>query len=402
VPRVLMVWNPLSPFPNSMDRYASRLSAALRAAAPDGDWAIDDLVPRGTRLARRLAGPAGVGRRADSLLSRFLVTPVRAAASRADLFHIVDHGNGHVGYALRGRPLVITCHDLVPLRAGIGSIPNSGLSAASVAKFRWIVSAVRHADAVIAISQSTRRDVVRFLGVPDDRIRVIPHGVDEHFRPLGESAAAEIGRFRHHLGIPEGAEVIIHVSNLSSYKNLPGVLRALEVVVRRFGRDVRLLRVGDRLRGAQGGLARDLWRLALDLGVAPYVHEAGHLSGPPLVTAYNAADVMLFPSWWEGLGIPPLEAMACGVPVVVSDRASLPEVAGDAGVQVAPDDYGGMAAAVVRLLDDAGWRRRRIASGLAQAARFSWARTAADTLRVYQDVLPRSRRLAQPAARAGR
>lgn len=360
-----------------MDRYASRLSSYLRSLNKD-HWAFTDLIPNDVNLFRKENPTSSTYAKLDDILSRFIVYPPKAFFSSASLYHIIDHGYSHLAYALRGRKMVVTCNDLVTFRLADGSIPCAELSSSSVKKFRWIVAGMQYAKSIIAISNSTKQDLIKFLAVPEEKIKVIYDGVDNLFQPTNKADARYI--FRDFKNIPVQSKLILHLSGVSPRKNIEGVIRTLAILVHGYGIQTHLLRVG-------GPLTKPYWILADSLGVTPYIHESGHIDDEQLVLAYNTADLLLFPSWWEGFGLPPLEAMACGTPVILSNRASLPEVAGDAGVLIAPDDYEGMASAARRIFEDDAYRKMLVARGFSQAKRFTWEKVAEETFEVYQRIV---------------
>jgi glycosyltransferase involved in cell wall biosynthesis len=233
------------------------------------------------------------------------------------------------------------------------------------------------AAAVIAVSHATRDDLRSYLGARVDVVNVVPMAVDASlFRPPGEAGRVAA---RARLGLPDAARILLHVGSCDHYKNVDGVLRVVEDVRRRLP-DTLLVKVGAPFPPS------DLARIeALDLRAAT-VH-LGHLAPGALIDAYHAADALLFPSLYEGFGLPVLEAMACGTPVVTTDAGGLADVVGNAAVVCAPTDLPGMAEAVVRVLGSAAERLRLAERGLARAREFGWRQTARLTLRCYQRVL---------------
>jgi glycosyltransferase involved in cell wall biosynthesis len=229
---------------------------------------------------------------------------------------------------------------------------------------------------IIAISEHTKRDLIKHTGYDPDRIAVIPHGIDRRFRPLVDRAQQQI---RQGLGVPEDDRIILHVGNCAPYKNLPGLLKTFALVRHRVREPVYLIRIGPPFTASQGRLAE---RLRLD----GQILRQERLSLDDLVNLYNIADVLLFPSLYEGLGLPVAEAMACGLPVVASNAASIPEVLGQGQLTFAPDDIEGMADAVVGLFENAALRQTLIEKGLHRARRFSWTLVAQQVLTVYEQV----------------
>ncbi|MCL5025464.1 MAG: glycosyltransferase family 4 protein, partial [Chloroflexi bacterium] len=265
-------------------------------------------------------------------------------------------------------PTVITVHDL-----GFRLYPEA-VTADSRRYYGQIDRAVQHAAAIIAVSESTRRDLVDRANAPADRIRVIYEAADEAFRPLDRSAAVKGARTK--LGV-EGS-FILFVGTVEPRKNLPTLLRALtapEVS------SVRLV-----VAGSRGWLSDEVFRLVEKLHLRGRVQFLGHTPPDDVVTLYNAADAVAYPSLYEGFGLPVVEAMACGTPVVCSNTSSLPEVAGDAALLVEPLDVAAWAKAVARVLEDRALRLELREKGLRRAAVLSWKRAARETLEVYREV----------------
>jgi len=237
---------------------------------------------------------------------------------------------------------------------------------------------VRRASHVIAISASTAQDLTRFLGVPAERISVTLPGVDAAYRPVRD--ASTLSRFRHLHDLPE--KFILFVGTLEPRKNLVTLLQAYAQFKRMTGSGYKLV-----LGGGRGWLYQPIFAAVEALGLQADVMFPGFIPEDELPLWYNAADVFVYPSLYEGFGLPPLEAMACGTPVVVSDVSSLPEVVGDAAVLVGPHEPDEWAAALSTLCDDADLRADLAARGLERAQQFSWTRMARETIQVYRHVL---------------
>jgi glycosyltransferase involved in cell wall biosynthesis len=251
-------------------------------------------------------------------------------------------------------------------------------------------AAVRRADHLLAISEHTRRDLIDLLGAPPAGVTVTHCGVDPTFRPLD---AAQVAAWRARYGLPE--RFILYVGTLEPRKNVPRLLDAY-ARLRRRGPVPPLVLVGGR---GWRHAAIDARLAALGLGDA--VRFLGYVPAAELPLCYNAAGVFVYPSLYEGFGLPPLEALACGTPVVTSNAASLPEAVGDAAVLVDPRDPAALADALAAALADEPLRQRLRAAGLAQARRFSWRRMAEQTLAVYHDVQQLTAPAAQRATAAG-
>jgi glycosyltransferase involved in cell wall biosynthesis len=264
---------------------------------------------------------------------------------------------------------VITVHDLAFL------LYPHFLTKESARYYGHIDQAVRWTDHIIAVSDSTKRDTVQHLGVPEDKITVVYEAPNPIFRPIDREEAKE--RVRDHHGV-EG-RYILFVSTIEPRKNVPTLVRAISQLRECYKEDVRLV-----LAGGKGWLFEDAFATIEEFKLDSQVHFVGRVSSEDLLYLYNAAELLAHPAFYEGFGLPPLEAMACGLPVVVSNVASLPEVVGDAGLLIDPHDVDELAVAMWRILNDSELRQEMRDKGLHQAGRFSWERAARETAAIYR------------------
>ncbi len=309
----------------------------------------------------------------DAYAGRFAVYPRLLRTIKADVVHVVDHGQGYLVPGLDGRRTVVTCHDVILLalasgRIGIGRVPQVALQL-----FRISLEAMKRAAVVVADSTQTKLDLIEFIHIDPSKVTVIHPGLNQRFGPDAARGAALRARLR----IGEGP-VILQIGR-GFYKNLQAVLGVLRRL-RAGGIDARVARVGPSLSGEDRATAERL-------GVLSAVVELGSLPDADLPTLYNAVDLLLFPSLYEGFGWPPLEAMASGTPVVCSRAGSLEEVVGDAALTADPEDTETLAWHAAAVLTDARLRATLIERGLSHAARFSWDRTAEKMIGVYRDLL---------------
>jgi glycosyltransferase involved in cell wall biosynthesis len=291
---------------------------------------------------------------------------------------VLDHSHANLLTACDPETSVATIHDLIPMLAAVGELDfkvgrwmrhTFGLKLRRIARCRRVISD----------SESTKRQLMRFTDVPADRVVVVYPGVSDTLAPLAGDVArmAERAGVLRQYGIDPGQRVVLHVCTPMRYKNSPALLHALS----RLPTEVVLLRVGP-------ALFDDERALADQLGVTARVFDAGRVpTDAGLAAHYRAADVLAFPSLCEGLGWPPIEAMKCGTPVVISDVASLPEVGGDAALYAAPHDHAALAASIDLLLGDPAEYARRRTAGLAHAGTFTWERCARETAAVYDAVV---------------
>ena len=230
---------------------------------------------------------------------------------------------------------------------------------------------------VITISEFSAREIESLYGVPRNRIAVIPCGVSADFRPRHDPS--EFSKLRQRIGLPD-APFILFVGGADPRKNHGALVRSFATRADEL-KNHRLVLVGDRVHRF-GSMAETIARC----GVEGRVICPGRLPIEDIVRLYSHADLFVFPSLYEGFGMPVIEAMACGAPVVTSNRASMPEVAGDAAVLVNPDSDEELAEAMVRVLRDTPLRESLRANGFVRAKQFTWERAARQTLAVYREV----------------
>ena len=370
---VLMLGGPVSTEQPSMNRYAQELFLALGNVPHDSyDFTLEQ--PAEKRLLSRLYDrpPA---RRIDSAWMRYVAYPRSLHGRSAAVFHILDHGYSQLIRSLDEERTVITCHDVIPLLAAEGVIPMD-VPATVARTFKLRMSQLAKARTVIAVSHATKDTLERYTPVSADRIVVVPYGVKPTFTPAPDGRTSR--RLSAH--VDDTSKVVLQVATKGRYKNTPVVLEAF-AQLRAHVPDVALIRIGSPFHPDEA--------MMIDrLGIRDSVRYVGRVDDDrALAEWYTAADLLLFPSLWEGFGWPPLESMACGTPVVASDIAAIREVVGDAGILVSPDDASAVAAAAERVLGDTSLSCSLRIKGLQRAAGFTWAQTAARTLAVYDNVL---------------
>lgn len=380
----------------AMDKYAHRLHDWLesgdpgfevRLAAHIGDltrdtggdgrgsgsyrrWWNQEIDPSRLVLPAPLSGP-------HRYTARYVFYPrrLKREAKRADLVHILDHAYAHMLTSARRRPVVVTVHDLMPvivLRSPRGGIAESFRNRL----LRRALKSLRLADAFVVGTEWLKRELATWLG-DDRKISVVPFGVD---RAFFREAPAGRERGRRDWRIPEDAFVVLHVGSTVDRKNVPLVIQTVARLRMEVGVDVHLLQVGGRLTGDQEQLVERL-------GLQRFVRSIPAADETTLRRAYRAADVLLFPSLYEGFGFPVLEAFASGLPVVTSGAGGLREVSGDAAVIVEGRDPAAYVQALIELSDDQDRREALIALGMHRAESFTWRRTAEQTATVYRHFL---------------
>lgn len=234
----------------------------------------------------------------------------------------------------------------------------------------------KQASLIIADSQNTKRDIMKFLEVPDEKMRVIYPGVDTTFHPIEDLRMLE--RVRKTYGLPE--KFILYVGAIQPRKNITGLIRAYSILCRQpdFGHQLVIA----------GGVAwkeDEIRHLIKTSGLGNRIKFTGYIPTLDLPFLYNLAEAFVFPSFYEGFGLPVLEAMACGIPVVASNVSSLPEVAGDVAVLVNPYSVEELANGISRIVSDEGLRNSCITKGMERAKVFTWERCAIETLKVFKE-----------------
>jgi glycosyltransferase involved in cell wall biosynthesis len=273
---------------------------------------------------------------------------------------VTTEGYGFLLAVLPSDRTIVVCHDVHPLLTQHWT---------GTYRFRYKLSLrmMSMARRVVAISHSTRNDLLSHCRyIADDKVAVIHNGLAGKWSRVADESV--VSKFRRERGLEE-SPIILHVGNDNWYKNFAGVLRAFAVLAHP---TARLVKVGE--------MGSENEALAKQLGISERIIQFQDQTDEELRLFYSCADIMVFPSLHEGFGWPPLEAMACGCPVVASNSASLPEVCGDAAILVNPTDAREMVTAIRRLLEDASLRRDCIRKGLLQSRRFRWRDTATGML----------------------
>ncbi|OQY79487.1 MAG: hypothetical protein B6D41_22585 [Chloroflexi bacterium UTCFX4] len=297
----------------------------------------------------------------------------RLALSAEIMPHALDvfHSPDFIPPRLTRAPKVITIHDLAFLLYPRFLTPDAAKY------YGQIDPAARSAAHVIAVSQSTKRDITRLLGVPEDKVSVIYEAAYSNAQPI----AREIARARVKSKYGVEGDFILFVSTIEPRKNLPTLLAAYSKLLDSYHSAARLL-----IAGAKGWLTAEVDQAIEKYNLRNKVCFLGGVPADELKYLYNAARVFALPSLYEGFGLPPLEAMASGTPVIVSNVSSLPEVVGDAGLLIDPNDVEGWTVALHRVLTENELHAELSAKGLKRASKFSWERAARETLKVYKKV----------------
>jgi glycosyltransferase involved in cell wall biosynthesis len=294
------------------------------------------------------------------------VLPVRLKQHKIDLYH----GPAFVVPLLKTCPQIVTIHDasfrITPERH---SLPRRLF-------YRHIVpSIMRTSDGIIAVSRSAKSDLLDVARVPQEKISVIPLGVDPHFQPVHDAYRLEYTRRKYSLP----RDFILYVGMIEPRKNLDALVDA-------YLADSLPSRFDLVLAGGLGWNYSGLLQKIHDSGAAEYIRLPGYIPDADLPALYTAASAFAYPSFYEGFGLPVLEAMACGTPVVTSSVSSLPEVAGTAALFADPHDHAALASALQTLLNNQNLRTELSIRGLQRARSFTWEQTARKTLALYSRI----------------
>ncbi len=298
-----------------------------------------------------------------------LPLPVELFTGNIDLFHATDFV---LPPTLPQTRTVLTVHDL-----SFVHVPNSASPALKAYLDRVVPRSVQKADRILADSQATKQDLIQLYGIDASKISVLLCGVDEHFKPVSEPH--EIERIRRKYGLT-GKDYILSVGTVQPRKNYSRVIEAL-AEIRAHGHELHYV-----IAGGEGWLEDEMHHTIARRDLADYVQLLGYVDDADLPALYSAAQALVMVSLYEGFGLPVLEAMACGTPVITSNLSSLPEVAGEAALMVDPYDVPAIQDAILRLQNSTE-RQRLIAAGYSQVKQFNWKRSAAQLKSIYDELL---------------
>ncbi len=357
----------------SMDVYADGLVSGLKTVRPN--WEIVEFAPqvnvsnkKGKFWSYKLA----------SYYERYWHYPLTLRKQQADIFHIIDHSEGHLARWLKknNQPTVVTCHDLINLFQPENISDGARLPFVSMAAWKYAIKGMHQANHIISVSSHTLQDAVSKLNILLERITVVPNAVEPIFRLLSQD---EINVFRQQNNVSPETFCILNVGSNLPRKNVFTTLKVIQVLKDK-GFPVYFWKVGADFDTEQKQFIQTH-------NLENFVIYLGKPDKETLVKIYNAADVLLAPSLYEGFGMTILEAMACGTAVITSNVTSLPEVAGDAAILVAPTDIPAMVQAVCRLIREHSYRDSLVELGLVRAKLFTWERTAEQVAEIYENTL---------------
>ena len=292
-----------------------------------------------------------------------------------DLLHIPVHWYNQITPFFLNRNIkkVVTIHDLTPIL-----FPKMHTRDTNITWERSLKLIKNRTDTIISDSISTKQDCIKLLNIPEKRIRVIPLAADERYRPIKKKEPI-IQEMMNEYNIKY--PFILFVGTLEKRKNVPTLIKAF-YKLKKSKLEHKLVIVG-----GKGWKYSQIFDLIEELKLQKDVIFTDYVSDEDLVKLYNTADLFVYPSLYEGFGLPPLEAMACGCPVITSNTSSLPEVVGDAGIMIDPYDIDSLKESMLKILTDSELREEMSRKSLERAEIFSWKKTAKETWNVYEDAL---------------
>ena len=307
------------------------------------------------------------------IIDRYLRYPylVKKRVKKGNVKHMPSHEFAYLFKFVKLEKVIITVPHLIPYVV-------SGFDSESSFFWRLNVREMKKANRIITLSNFSKNEIVKHAGYPEAKIAVIYYGVDhERFKP-----APRDEKLMSEYKLPVDEKLILYVGSEHPRKNVPTLIKAFSKL-KKVKEGVKLVKVGS---AAWKNEREKLLRLIYELGLESEVLFLNYVPEEDLPKLYNAADLFVLPSLYEGFGVPLLEAMASGTPVVASNSSSIPEVVGDAGVMVDPNDVDGLAEAMYKVLTSSGLSQKMIQRGLRRAKLFTWEKAAEQTLEVYREV----------------
>ena len=354
-------------------RYTSNLCRSILKTGSKNDCYLYTPGRMGNVITNDIEGtplgkpPASIQNNTLRILWEQMVLPIYSRKDKLDLFHYTDHA---LSLLFKKCPIIITVHDVAYLR-----LPNLLNISRKIYKKNILQISIKKADIIIADSYATKKDIIEYFGTREGKIRVIHLGVESRFRPINNVEA-----FRLRNNLPP--KIILNVGTLEPRKNVVSLIKAFKKLREKGFKDYKLV-----IAGEKGWLYEEIFREVGRSDLKQEILFLGVVRDEDLPMLYNCADLFVYPTLYEGFGLPPLEAMACGIPVIASNTSSLPEVIGDAGIMVDPTDIASLCENIYKVLKDKKLRYRMGSMGLERSKLFSWDKTVKEILEIYDELL---------------
>ena len=354
-----------------MDHYAQRILQTMHQLAPEHRYVLIDHRRESNPFREQFEQLVISLPKPPAAVSRWNLLEVPRVLSRFDLvFSPGLYGPPRLPAGVKG---VMVVHDLVRYLFPHFFVFNLMQKALD----RWAYPRMlRNYHHLITVSESTKRDLIRLFQVPPDKITVTYHGADREFRPADDPEGSAEFLQKYNLPSP----FILFLGTLEPRKNLTTLIRALALIKEEMPHSLVLV-------GQKGWLWEEIFEAVTKQGLQDRVHWTGYIPDEDRVLFYQAADFLVYPSWYEGFGMPLLEAMQSGCPVIASRVSALPEVVGDAGLLIDPGNPEALSRAMLRLIAEPGLKAKLREAGLTRARRFSWEDSARKTLEVFEAVV---------------
>ena len=348
----------------SMDLYADNIFSSLRLLGKE-NVIFDEYKPHVPKWSQ---GKIGIR------FARYILYPLQVLGKKASIYHIIGTGYSHLTYFLNPKKCIISVHDLIPIllwKRMIQGVTPDRIPLLALITF----NSIKRASHLIAVSNCTKNDLIRLLGIEPQKISVVYSGIDPIYKQYDIESKNVIRE--KWFGIDNKKRILITGSQF--YKNHKTVLETISFLRSTGLENIQLIKTGV--------VTKEWQKLIQNFGLENHVTNVGVLPRERMPELYNAVDLLMFPSIYEGFGWPPLEAMACGTPVVSSNAASLPEVIGSTGLMKDPYDYVGFGTSIHKLLSDESYYQQFVEQGLMQAKKFTWEQTAFQLNKLYEDML---------------
>ncbi|WP_333887687.1 glycosyltransferase family 4 protein [Clostridium sp.] len=297
--------------------------------------------------------------------------PVNLRKENIDIYHIPQNGIG-ISENI-GCKKIVTIHDLIPY-----ILPET-VGKGYLFKFlKEMPKIINSSDGIITVSNCSKRDILKFFPIKEDKIFVTPLAADKKYRPLDKDKC----KYKIHANYNIENPFILYIGGFSPRKNVSSLITAFSKIHKKLDKNYDLIIVGSNKDDSD-----ILKNLSIDLNIDKNIKFTGFVEEKMMPIFYNACDIFIYPSLYEGFGLPPLEAMSCGTPVIASNISSIPEVVGDGGILINPCDMENFMYSIEALINDINIREDLSLKALKQANNFSWEKTAEKTIEIYKKVL---------------